>query len=193
MSIVIRYSDDQGRGLADVQGSNGRLNVSSRSDARAYYNSRDAHLAFAVPFLVTLMDAAEVFVAWRNASDDKELVISGVTLALFEAGDNEWHVGTGTPAAGTTIVPVNLNQGSARSAPTDGSESVMMGTGTTPITGMTSSGVVSRQNIGVLEEDRKVDFNDTVRLGQNDAFFGKLGAGISAPGFVRGTIYGYYE
>lgn len=193
MSIVIRYSDDKGAGLAEVHGSDGRLNVSSRSDSRAYYNSRDAHLTFAVPFLVTLMDAAEVFVAWRNASDDKELVVSAVTLALFEAGDNEWHVGTGTPAAGTTIVPVNMNQGSARSAPTDGSESVMMGTATTPVTGMTSSGVVSRQNIGVVEEDRVVEFRDTVRLGQNDAFFGKLGAGISTPGFVRGTIYGYYE
>ena len=193
MSIVIRYSDDQGRGLADVAGSDGRLNVSSRSDARAYYNSRDEHLVFAVPFLVTLMDADEDFVAWRNASDDKTLVISYLNMALFEAGDVEWHVGTGTPAAGTTIVPVNLNQGSKRSAPTDGAESVMMGTTTTPLTGLTSDGVVSRQNIGVVEEDRIVNFNDTVRLGQNDTFFGQLGAGISTPGFVRGTIYGYYE
>ena len=193
MSIVIRYSDDRGRGLADVQGSDGRLNVSARSDARAYYNSRDTHLTFAVPFLVTLMGANEDFVAWRNASDDKDLVISSLNMAIFEAGDIEWHVGTGTPAAGTVIVPVNMNQGSSRSAPVDGSVSVMMGTTTTPLTGLTSIGVISRQNIGVVEEDRVINFNDTVRLGQNDTFFGQLGAGISTPGFVRGTIYGYYE
>lgn len=192
MSIVIRYSDDQGGGLADVQGSDGRLNVSSRSDARSYYNSRDAHLTFAVPFAITLMDTGEDFVAWRNASDGLELVISHVIISAFEAVDIKWHVGTGTPAAGTTIVPVNMNQGSARSAPTDGSESVMMGTTTTPLTGLTSSGVVAHHGIGVVQQSERVDFHDEIRLGQNDTFFGEI-EDASAPGYVRGTIYGYYE
>ena len=119
MSIEIRYSDRLGGGLADVQGTDGRLDVSSRSDARSYYNSRDKHLTFAVPFAVTLMDTDEDFVAWRNASDDKELVISHLIVSVFEPVDIKWHVGTGTPAAGTVIVPVNMNQGSRRSAPTD--------------------------------------------------------------------------
>ena len=194
MSIVIRYSDDRGRGLADVKGSDGRLNVSSRSDARAYYNSRDDHLVFAVGFSVTLMDADEDFVAWRNASDDKELVITGVRVTMFEAGAIEWHIGTGTPAAGTTVVPLNLNQGASRSAPTDGSESVMMGTSSTPITGLTSTGIVATEDITVLGLSHALSFGqDIVRLGQNDTFFGQMGAGTSTPGFVKGNIYGYYE
>ncbi len=192
MSIVIRYSDDRGNGLADVQGSDGRLNVSARSDARVYYNSRDEHLVFAVPFLVTLMDTDENFVAWRNASDDKELVIASIAVTTFEQLDVEWHVGTGTPASGTTIVPVNMNQGSKRSAPTDGVESVMMGTTTTPLTGLTSDGVVADLRVQVTAPSTIFNFQDTIRLGQNDTFFGQLGT-ASTPGFVRGAIYGYYE
>ena len=193
MSIVIRYTDDTGRGLADVQGSDGRLNVSSRSDARSYYNSRDTHLVFAVPFSITLMDADENFVAWRNASDDKELLVTSLRVTMFEAGAVEWHLGTGVPAAGTTIVPVNMNQGSAASAPTDGSESVMMGTTTTPLTGLTSTGVIATQDITVLALSHEISFGDVIRLGQNDTFFGQMGAGTSTPGLVKGTLYGYYE
>lgn len=192
MSIVIRYSDDQGRGLDNVRGSDGRLNVSSRSDARSYYNSRDAHLTFSVPFAVTLMGTDEDFVAWRNASDDKELVISHAMISVFEPVDVKWHVGTGVPAAGTTIVPVNLNQGSSRSAPVDGNESVMMGTTTTPLTGLTSSGVVAHQGILAIQESVWIDFHDEIRLGQNDTFFGEL-EDASTDGYVRGTLYGYYE
>jgi hypothetical protein len=192
MSWKIQYSDDQGRGLAEVQGSDGRLNVSSRSDARSYYNSRDAHLTFAVPFAVTLMDTDEDFVAWRNASDDKELVISHAMISVFEPVDIKWHVGTGIPAAGTVIVPVNLNQGSGRSAPTDGSVSVMMGTTTTPLTGLTSSGVVAHHGILAIQESVVSEFHDEIRLGQNDTFFGEL-EDASVPGYVRGTLYGYYE
>ncbi len=192
MSIVIRYSDDKGRGLADVQGSDGRLNVSSRSDARSYYNSRDEGLTFAVPFAVTLMATDEDFVAWRNASDDKELVISHALISVFEPVDIKWHVGTGTPAAGTTIVPVNMNQGSGRSAPTDSAESVMMGTTTTPLTGLTSTGVVAHRGILAIQESVFHDFHDEIRLGQNDTFFGEL-EDASTPGYVRGTLYGYYE
>ncbi len=194
MSIVIRYTDDVTGGLANVKGSDSRLNVSSRSDARSYYNSRDSHLVFTAGFSVTLMDADEDFVAWRNASDDKELVIIGVRVTIFEAGAVEWHIGTGTPAAGTTIVPLNLNQGASRSAPTDGVESVMMGTTTTPLTGLTSTGIVATDDITVLGLSSALNFGqDVVRLGQNDTFFGQMGAGISTPGFVKGNIYGYYE
>ena len=193
MSIIIRYDDDKGRGLGTVKGSDGRLNVSSRTDSRAYYNSRDDHLVFAVPFSVTLMDADEDFVAWRNASDDKEIVITDIRVTMFEAGAIEWHIGTGTPAAGTTIVPLNLNQGAARSAPTDGTESVMMGTTTTPLTGLTSTGIVATQDIATLGLSHALSFGDVLRLGQNDTFFGQMGAGTSTPGFVKGSLYGYYE
>jgi hypothetical protein len=192
MTVVIRYSDDKSGGLANVKGSDGRLNVSSRSDARSYYNSRDAHLTFAVPFAVTLMGTGEDFVAWRNASDDKELVISHILISVFEAVDIKWHVGIGVPAAGTVIVPVNLNQGSSRSAPTDGSVSVMMGTTTTPLTGLTSTGVVAHQGIATVQESVVFEFHDEIRLGQNDTFFGEM-EDASTDGYVRGTIYGYYE
>jgi len=192
MSVKIVYSDDTGKGLAEVKGSDSRINVSSRSDARSYYNSRDLHLTFSVPFDVTLMDTGEHFVAWRNASDDKELVISHIMISVFEPVDVKWHVGTGTPAAGTVIVPVNLNQGSGRSAPTDGSVSVMMGTTTTPLTGLTSNGVVAHHGILSIQESVVLEFHDEIRLGQNDTFFGEL-EDASTPGYVRGNLYGYYE
>lgn len=192
MSWKIQYSDDTGKGLAEVKGSDGRLNVSSRSDARSYYNSRDQHLTFALSFLMTLADTGEHFVAWRNASDDKELVIRHLDVAVFEPVDLKWHVGTGTPAAGTVIVPVNFNQGSGRSAPTDGSVSAMEGTTTTPLTGLTSTGVVNFHSILSIQDSVHVEFDDMVRLGQNDTFFGEMEA-ASAPGFVQGTIVGYYE
>jgi len=192
MSMKIRVSSDISGADFEVQGSDGRLNVSSRSDSRSYYNSRDQHLTFATSFLMTLADTGEHFVAWRNASDDKELVIRHVDVAVFEPVDIKWHIGTGTPAAGTVIVPVNMNQGASRSAPTDSSVSVMEGLTTTPITGLTSEGVVNYHSILSIQDSVHVEFDDMVRLGPNGVFFGELEA-ASAPGFVQGTIVGYYE
>ena len=192
MSIVIRYSDDKGRGLADVQGSDGRLNVSSRSDARAYYNSRDEAAVFALDYSVTLMDTDEDFVAWRNASPTKTLVITSASAAVFEPVDIKWHVGSGVPAAGTAIVPANLNQAVSSAAPTDASASFMMGTGSTPITGLTSGGVVGLQVLTITSTSFVIEWPDTIRLGQGDTFFGEMEL-ASTPGFVRGIIYGYYE
>ncbi len=192
MSMKIEYSDDRGRGLSEVQGSDGRLNVSTRSDSRAYYNSRDTQLTFALSFLMTLADTGEHFVAWRNASDDKDLVIRHLDVAVFEPVDLKWHIGTGTPAAGTIITPVNMNQGASRPAPTDAAVSAMEGTTTTPLTGLTSAGVVNFHSILSIQDSVHVEFDDVVRLGPNGVFFGEMEA-ASTPGFVQGTITGYYE
>ncbi len=141
---------------------------------------------------MTLADTGEHLVVWRNASDDKELVISAVDVSVFEAVDIKVHIGTGTPAAGTAITPVNMNAASSKAAPTDSVAAFMEGNASTPITGMTSAGVVAYVSIGVAQSGQRIDLNDRVRLGQNDAVFLEVEA-ASTPGFVLGTIYGYYE
>lgn len=192
MSFKIQFANDVSNALEEVRGSSGRLNVSSRQDGRAYYNSRDDQLTFALPFNMTLADTDEILVAWRNASPDKHLVISAVDVSVFEPVDIKVHVGTGTPADGTELTPVNMNQSSSRAAPDDSAVMAMEGNTTTPITGMTSSGVVAYVSIGVAQTGQRIDLGDRVRLGQNDAIFLEVEA-ASTPGFVLGTIYGYYE
>ena len=191
-SLEIQFPNDKTGAHETLRGSDGRANVSARSDSRAYYNSRDEELTFALAFLMTLADTDEDFVAWRNASATMDLVISSVDISVFEPVDVKFHVGTGTPAAGTIITPGNMNQASSKAAPTDAAVSAMEGTTTTPLTGLTSTAVVAYRSISTAQEGIHIEFHDVVRLGQNGTFFGELEA-ASTPGFVLGVIYGYYE
>lgn len=192
MGFKVKFANDVTNAEEEARGSSGRLNVSSRQDGRAYYNSRDDELCFALAFNMTLADTGEHLVVWRNASPTLDLVISAVDVSVFEPVDIKVHVGTGTPAAGTELTPVNMNQSSSRAAPDDSVVMAMEGNASTPITGMTSAGVVAYVSIGVVQSGQRIDLDDRVRLGQNDSIFLEVEA-ASTPGFVLGTIYGYYE
>lgn len=191
MSIKIRYSDDRGRGLTEVQGSDGRLNVSSRSDSRDYYNSRDEQLSFALVWDMTLVATDEFCAYWRNASPDKDLIVTHMTLVADEAASFKIHKVTGTASAGTELTPENMNAASSRAAPDDAVVMAMSGTTTTPISGLTTAGVIRRVPVEASVET-EIEFHDTFRLGHNNAVAVEAEE-IATTAPVFGVIYGYYE
>ena len=192
MGFKIEFSNRKTNAKEEAQGSDGRLDVSSRVDSRAYYNSRDDGLCFSLFFNMTLADTGEFLVYWRNASPDKQLVIIGLDVAAFEPVDIKVHFVTGTASAGTELTPLNLNKSSSKAAPDDSVVMAMEGLTTTPIAGLTTAGVIAYTSIAVAQSRELIDLGDRVRLGQNDAIAVELEA-ASAPGFILGTIYGYYE
>lgn len=176
----------------EPKGSDGRLNVSSRSDSRGYYNSRDKGLCFSVVFNMTLCADDEFFAYWRNASPDKTLVISAIGVNAGEACNIKLHFVTGTAASGTELTPVNLNKASSKSAPDDSVVMAMEGNTTTPISGLTTAGTIDYLGITAANGHEEFRLGDRVRLGQNDAI-ALEGEDIATTTPIWGVMFGYYE
>ena len=78
---IINYHDDVTKALAQADGSDGRLNVSSRSDDRIFYVSRDNGDAYSWHSLDTGSAVGETNIYIQNTSPTKKLVIKEVVLA----------------------------------------------------------------------------------------------------------------
>lgn len=192
MSVKLRFSNDVTNAEEEARGSDGRLNVSSRSDSRAYYNSRDNGLAFSLAYEMTLCADDEFLVYWRNASTDKDLVIHKIVVAGGEAMRVKLHSVTGTAASGTELTPTNLNLASGKAAPDDTVVMAMEGATTTPISGLTSAAVLELFPIGVASTAYDMGIKDELRLGPGDAI-ALEGEEIATTTPVTGTIFGFYE
>jgi len=183
----IQYTDDVNGNFQEARGSDGRLNVSARSDARAYYNSRDKGQCYTVPFSHPTAGDGEYSAYWKNTSPNKTLVISSIgvnsdDIARFKL----WFV-SGTAANGTAFTPTNLNKTSAN----DAEATALTDGGGTAISGLTEDGLIDdlRVSANGHEEFR---LSDRIRLGQNDAIAIEMDAGTSTPD-VNGVIFAYYE
>lgn len=192
MSFKISFANDVTNAEENVRGSGGRLNVSSRQDSRGYYNSRDEGLAFATAFTMASVATDEFFAYWRNASPTLTLVISALRINPSEPSSAKVHIVTGTATGGTEVVPANMNAESSKAAPDDSVVMAMQGNASTPITGITTAGVID--NIA-LEADAKtyyLSFDDRVRLGQNDGIAVEAEL-MATTGLISAMIWGYYE
>lgn len=188
MSSQIEYKSDKTRGKEDVEGSDGRLNTSSRSDERAYYNSRDEEQCYTVPFDFQNATAGEFGVYWKNTNtNDKELVISSIGINSVEASRIKLWFVSGTAAGGTSIVPTNLNRHSSNSASASAMEG---GSGATGITGVTGESLIDFLYVSAAGHE-EFRLSDRIRLGQNDAIALEYNEGTT--GDFSGVIFGYYE
>ncbi len=169
MSFKIKFSNDVTNAEEEARGSDGRLNVSSRQDSRAYYNSRDEGLTFSVVHTMASVATDEFFSYWRNASTTKTLVISSVSVWGGEPMSFKMHFMDATAATGgTEVVPTNLNAASSKSAPDDAVVMCMQGSATTPITGAASAALIARVGMVAIQEESHFDIpGDVIRLGQN--------------------------
>ncbi len=185
----IQYIDDESGNFGEAHGSDGRLNVSSRSDARAYYNSRDKELCFTVPFTHTAASDGEVSVWWQNTSATKELVISsvGINCDTVDTRFKLWFV-TGVGADGAVVTPTNLNRQSSRAAEANARESA----GGTAISGLTLDVLIDYL---ILQASGHGEFrvSDRVRLGQNDAIAVEIDENAAGTADIVGVIFGFYE
>lgn len=183
----VEFKNDNTRATEEMEGSDGRANVSSRADSRGYYNSRDEGLCFSLPWEHTSSEAGEFVAYWKNTSQTKTLVISSSGINADNASKFKLHFVTGTAAGGTSTEPTNLSSVEPHAA-----EATAMtgGSAATGITGLTSTGVIdcARAGAGGHEEFR---LGDRLRLGQNAAI--AIEYDVGAVGDTDGVIFGYYE
>ena len=184
--MKIDYNNDVHGSRQEAQGSDGRLNVSSRSDGRPYYNSRDLKKTFTTVFNHQSAVAGEFSFYLQNTSTTDDLVIVASGLNAAQNARIKLHLVTGTAAGGSVLTPLNTNAGSSKAA----SAACRQGDSGDAITGLTSAGVLDFVAVraGGHEEFR---LNETVRLGQNDAIAYEYDEGTTGDFF--GVLFMYYE
>lgn len=183
----IEYKNDITRALEEAEGSDGRLNVSSRADTRAYYNSRDKEQTYSIAFDFQSAAAGEYGLYIKNTSSTKTLVVDSIGINSVEASRIKlWYV-TGTAAAGTALTPTNMNKSSSNAADATVQEGASAATG---ITGLTTDGLIDFAYITATGHE-ELRLKDRLRLGQNDAIALEYDEGTG--GDFSGVCFVYFE
>jgi len=180
MSISIK---DGNSGVVAKVSSGGRLDTSSRSAPRAYYNARDKGMAFSWTNATYNYTAADTILAVYNTSETKNLHIHGMWLHGDTATLVQIHRPTAAtvPMAGTAVTAVNLNGGSGNAAPS---------TAMADETGNTQGEILTTVGIVAAGASLWVPMDDIITLGQNQMVgvdYVTVGAAASV------TIIGYFE
>ena len=188
MAQEIGFENDVTGAQSRAKGSDGRLNVSARTDSRGYYISRDAGQAYSSVFSHTASAAGEYSFYFQNTSTTLDFVVSAIGLnSDLGAYCKLFHV-TGTVAGGTAITPTNMNKDSNN----DAAGTALEHANSTAISGLTTAGIIDYVNIPIQgHEELRLD--DRVRLGQNDAIAIEVDAVTSGTPLVFGVMFGYFE
>lgn len=185
----IEFKNDRTRSLEEAEGSDGRMNVSSRADNRGYYNSRDEGQCFAAMFHFNNVATDEFAVAMKNTHTTKTLVIQTVQLGATAVMSVGLDFVTGTAAGGLAVDPVNLNKESNNDATGD----FMMGmNAATGITGLTADGHIDMtylQAYGTSE----FKIGNQIRLGQGDSIAVHIVSVVAVDAQLGGAFFFYYE
>ena len=186
MAHEIQYTSDKTGSVEKAQGSDNRLAVSSRTDSRSYYNSRDESLAFSLAWDDSSSAAGDFILYWKNTStNNKRLVIDSVGINGANASSFKLHLVTGTAAAGTSVTPFCLNPARPETAPATAMEAAG-----TAITGLTSSGVIDHAGV-VAGGHEELRMDDRLRIGSDQAIAVEYEQGTT--GRTWGVIFGFYE
>jgi hypothetical protein len=177
----ISYIDSFDGSFGEARGAAHRLNVSSRSDTRAYYISRDSGRAFTLVFDHQSAAAGEYSAYLRNDDSERTLVVSSIQLNSVEASRIKLHFVSGT-GSGTTITPARLNRNGSKNA----TATALVG----PVTGLTSEDVAVFAFVEATGHD-EFRLEDTVRLGEGDAIAIEYDEGTTGDFF--GTLFFFYE
>ena len=185
MAHELQYTSDLTGSIEKAQGSDNRLNVSSRGDSRSYYNSRDESQAFSLVWDDASSAAGDMIIYWKNTNlSGKVLVLDSAGLNSEQAASFKLHIVTGT-ATGTTVVPLCLNQASPKTA-----AAIAVEAAGTAITGLTSAGVVDHASV-TTDGHEEFRLDDRLRIGQDQAVAIEYEQGTT--GRTWGVIFGFYE
>ena len=186
MAHEIQYTSDSTGSLEKAQGSDNRFNVSSRSDSRSYYNSRDKAECFSLVWDDATSAAGDHIVYWKNTdTTGKHLVVAAIGLNSANNCSFKLHLVTGTAASGTTVSPACLNQASPKTA-----QATAMEAAGTAITGLTSSLVIDHAGCPANSHE-EFRLTDRLRIGQDQAIAIEYEQGTT--GRTWGVIFGFYE
>ena len=159
-----------------------RLNVSSRSDERIYYVSRDNGSSYTVLSIDTPSGAGEYNFYFQNNSTSEKFYIKEITIGTIGAASFKISKVSGT-ATGTTITPTNMNfiSGNIASATT-------MGNGA--VGGLSETAVIETVILSANSTDH-IDFHDALILGQSDAI--AVETDTFSSGAVHISVVGFFD
>ena len=187
----IQYIDDVLGNFQETHGSDSRLNVSSRSDGRGYYNSRDESESYSLLFDDANATALDFVVYLKNdKTDGKHLVLECITVNAEVNMKVSLHTVTGTAGGGTAQAPVNLNFAGVAKTSTS-TALTTADSGITPMTGLTVDKEIDHVNI-LANGHEEFNFKDQVRLGQDQAVAVRMDAGTN-DSQLFGVIYYFFE
>lgn len=184
MPTKIEVKNDVTNAKEDVQGSDGRMNVSSRSDDRIFYASRDNEAAFTVVSDDTDIAAGDFGLYLQNNDvTGREIHIRSITVGNEEVADWKFHYVTGTASGGSALTPFCQNRGGQDEAP-------VTALGNTAVTIGTSTGVFNTIR-NPANTTKIVDLHDAVILKQGDAIAIEYDRGTTGEGDI--TVSFYFE
>lgn len=186
MASKIEYRNDVTRATEEAEGSDGRLNVSSRADDREYYNSRDKGQCYTISYEHSAgVDDQYSFVI-TNTSTDKTLVISSIGVNSDKVVRLQLSFVSGTIANGSSVIPVNLNADSSN----DAQATCLHDNGATAITVGALGDIIDDITVGAAGHE-EMRIAGRIRLGQNDsiALLQKTG---TTP-LITGVVFFYFE
>ncbi len=189
MAIEIQFANDVTNADERARGSDGRLNVSSRSDARSYYNSRDQRSAYTLTWHDASTATNDFILYWKNiATDGRHLIISRVDVhSQFRADFILWTGNNEVASGGTSTTPFNLNVANPLVAPATArtADSSTIAT----VTNNLEIATVSVEAGG----HGQFSFENMLRLGQDQSILLECQLTDTSPGLTWGTAYGFYE
>jgi len=187
----IEYTNDETRALEEAQGSDGRINVSSRADGRGYYNSRDKSESYSLLYNDANASINDFVVYLKNAkTDGKHIVIRSVQVNSEVLSKFSFVTVTGVAGGGTARTAVNLNQaGVARDATITALATA--DSSSTPMSNLTADKEIDHIQVAAGGYG-EFKFQDQLRLGQGQAVAIRMDAG-TADSQVFGVIYFYFE
>ncbi len=180
----LKYKDRKTGFQGFVGGEDGAADVNSRSDSRAYYNSRDKEETYSLIWNVQNAVSDKHIVYWKNTSSTETLVISSVGFNSNAVATFDLNFVSGT-AVGTAATPTNLNKSSSKDAAATAITS-------NDITGLTVISEVDHAVVGA-DSHEELRLADRVRLGQNDAISIRIENTASDNLSTQGVIFGFYE
>lgn len=184
----IQYTNDENLSEQFVQGSDGRLNVSARSDSRSYYNSRDEQQTYSLVWADASTATGDHVLYWKNTdTTGKHLVISDIGMNSQYRADFQLLVVTGSATGGTAATPACLN----RAAPKVANATALTAV-TAPVTNLTTDVIIDHVSVDVGGHD-EFHLEDRLRIGQGGAIAIKCLLIDTSPGLTWGVVYGYYE
>ena len=178
MSNVL-IEDGKGRGFKASVSSVNRLNVSSKSNPRAYYNSRDGEMyTFHSSYSAS---SGDVVLYIKNDNPDKNFVVTGIWLGGANAAVWEFFQASGT-ATGTDVTGVQLNF-------TSGNTAQATSKGNAAVSGTANEATIAKFRTPATASG-DADFRETLILGNKDAI-GIIYTGTA--GAIEITVGGHFE
>ena len=183
----ISYQNDVTLNEQRAQGSDGRLNVSSRTDGRAYYNSRDLSNAYSLAWKDASTATGDIVAYWKNTHSTKTLVIDAIGFNSSSTSTWSLHLGSDdTAGGGVATVPLCLN----RVKPIDADATALTADSST-ITGVTAGSLI---DTGYCQAYGHGEFRllERLRIEKNGNIIVKNDS-HSSTGVTAGVIFAYYE